>query len=48
MNREDWTISPIVRLELLYLFEIGRINQPADTIVAALSQRVGLSVCSKP
>jgi PIN domain nuclease of toxin-antitoxin system len=37
MNREDWLISPIVRLVLQYLHEIGRINQTADTIVAALS-----------
>lgn len=48
MNQHDWFISPIVRLELQYLHEIGRINPTADTILADLSQQVGLTICSKP
>ncbi len=48
MNQHDWYISPIVRLELQYLYEIGRINPTADTIIDALHQRVGLTVCTKP
>ncbi len=48
MNTHDWRISPIVRLELQHLHEIGRINPKADTIISSLSERVGLTVCTKP
>jgi PIN domain nuclease of toxin-antitoxin system len=48
MNQHQWVISPIVRLELQYLHEIGRINPTADTIIADLTLRVGLMVCAKP
>ena len=44
MNQHEWRISPIVRLELHYLHEIGRINPLADTIIADLAQQVGLSI----
>jgi PIN domain nuclease of toxin-antitoxin system len=39
--------SPIVRLELQYLYEIGRITAKPDVILADLSQRIGLSICKK-
>lgn len=39
--------SPMVRLELQYLYEIGRINDPPDTIINDLSVRVGLRVCQR-
>jgi PIN domain nuclease of toxin-antitoxin system len=48
MNQHDWYISPIVRLELQYLHEIGRINPTADTVIDAMSQHVGLAICTKP
>ncbi len=48
MNQHDWYISPIARLELQFLHEIGRINPTADTIISSISQRVGLTVCTKP
>lgn len=48
MNQHDWFISPIVRLELQYLHEIGRINPTSDTIITDIAQRVGLAVCPKP
>lgn len=48
MNQQDWLISPIVRLELQYLHEIGRINPTADTILTHLAQSVGLAICPKP
>ena len=38
-------ISPMVRLELQYLFEIGRNNLDADTVLAALRQLMPLEVC---
>lgn len=40
-------ISPIVRLELQYLYEIERIKVPAHEIVADLTDRIGLRVCDK-
>lgn len=48
MNQHDWYISPIVRLELQYLHEIGRVNPTADAVIASLSQQVGLTICPKP
>ncbi len=39
--------SPIVRLELQYLYEIGRITNKPDEIFSDLSQRIDLSVCKK-
>lgn len=48
MNDHEWHISPIVRLELQYLHEIGRINPTANTIITELSQRAGLTICPKP
>lgn len=48
MNRHEWTISPIVRLELQYLHDIGRINPDVDVILTDLVQRTGLTICAKP
>lgn len=48
MNQHEWTISPMVRLELQYLHEIGRLNPTADTIITDMAQRVGLTICPKP
>jgi len=48
MNQHEWYISPIVRLELQYLYEIDRINSTADAIIADLAQRAGLTICTKP
>jgi PIN domain nuclease of toxin-antitoxin system len=39
--------SPIVRLELQYLYEIGRITDKPDEIFSDLSQRIDLSICKK-
>ena len=43
---EDVRISPIVCLELQYLFEIGRVGEPAVTVVDALAGTMGLTVCT--
>lgn len=37
-------ISPIVELELTYLYEIGRINQTSQTVLKALQHEIGLQV----
>jgi PIN domain nuclease of toxin-antitoxin system len=42
---DDIRISPMVRLELQYLYEIGRVTQPAAEVVDALGSELGLSVC---
>ena len=48
LREQDLFISPIVRLELQYLYNIDRIDANADTILADLSQRIGLTICPKP
>ena len=47
MNENEVFISPIVRLELQYLYEIQRIKDNANVIVADLLNRIGLQVCEK-
>lgn len=41
----DIRISPMARLELQYLYEIGRVTEPAVTVVDALSAALGLTTC---
>ena len=43
----DLMISAIVRLELQYLFEIGRVTVDANAILADLAVRLGLQTCDK-
>jgi PIN domain nuclease of toxin-antitoxin system len=43
---EDIRISPMVRLELQYLHEIGRVSEPAVGVVDALHVALGLTVCN--
>jgi PIN domain nuclease of toxin-antitoxin system len=43
---DDVRISPMVRLELQYLFEIGRVGEPARSVVDALAGTLGLTVCT--
>ena len=47
LNEHDLLISPIVRLELHYLYEIKRLSVDAQVILTDLSQRLGLTVCPK-
>jgi PIN domain nuclease of toxin-antitoxin system len=47
MNEQSLSICPVVRLELQYLYEIQRVSEPADSIVADLAARIGLKVCDK-
>ena len=41
-------ISPIVALELEYLFETGRTREPARGVLQALARDVGLRLCDLP
>lgn len=45
---DEMRISPMVRLELQYLYEIGRVGEPAVTVVDALGGTLGLMVCDAP
>ncbi len=47
INANDIFISPIVSLELQFLFEIERITQKPKTVVSALSDAIGLGICDK-
>lgn len=42
---EDIRIAPMVRLELQYLFEIGRVAQPALPVLDAIESALGMTVC---
>ena len=44
LNEQDIAISPIVRLELQFLHEIHRVADDADTIIADLASRIGLTI----
>ncbi|NES20143.1 MAG: type II toxin-antitoxin system VapC family toxin [Symploca sp. SIO3E6] len=47
INDHEIYVSPIVRLELQYLYEIGRVRDESDVILLDLSNRIGLRVCQK-
>lgn len=42
---DDLRISPMVRLELQYLYEIDRVAQPALPVLDALESALGLVIC---
>jgi PIN domain nuclease of toxin-antitoxin system len=44
-DADEIRISPMVRLELQYLYEIGRVSQPATLVLDALGAGLGLRVC---
>ena len=44
-STEDLRISPMVRLELQYLHEIERVNQPAIEVIDELENTIGLTIC---
>lgn len=48
IERYSLRISPIVLLELQYLYEIGRLQATSDAILAHLNTCVDLSVCPLP
>ena len=47
INKEDLRISPMVELELEFLFEIDRITVNAATILDYLEERTGLKLSDK-
>jgi PIN domain nuclease of toxin-antitoxin system len=48
LERDQLFISPIVGLELQYLFEMGRTSEPAQPVLDTLARAVGLETCDLP
>ncbi len=48
LEQNELLISPCVKLELQYLFEIGRTTLPGARIVEDLDGQIGLIVCDLP
>jgi PIN domain nuclease of toxin-antitoxin system len=48
LETEDLLISPMVELELQYLFETGRTTVPGRDVVDALAGEIGLARCGLP
>ena len=46
LEQNDLLISPIVRLELQYIFETGRSTVPALQVVGELDAQIGLGICN--
>ena len=47
IREDEVKISPMVRLELQYLYEIGRVSTPAAVVFDELAAAIGLSICSQ-
>ena len=45
IDKEELLISPMVELELEFLFEIDRINVRAETILDYLKDKISLRIC---
>jgi len=48
LNASALAISPMVILELQYLYEIGRTTEAGNVVVADLAQRIGLGLAEEP
>jgi PIN domain nuclease of toxin-antitoxin system len=48
LETERLSVSPIVELELTYLHEIGRLTEPAHTVLAELRAALELVVSTAP
>jgi PIN domain nuclease of toxin-antitoxin system len=48
VESNDLIVSPVVELELQYLFEVGKITLPGDEIVNRLEEEIGLRRCGLP
>ena len=47
INKETLLISPMVVLELEYLYETGRTSDPGEVVYQDLRKRTGLGICGK-
>jgi PIN domain nuclease of toxin-antitoxin system len=44
VESEEPFVSPIVELELTYLYEVGRVSEPAAAPLSALRKTIGLQI----
>ena len=47
IERGELRVAPIVQLELEYLFELQRVRERSAPVLAALADRMGLSICDR-
>lgn len=48
VDGNELLISPIVHLELEYLYEVGKTSKPAASVVDTLARELGLLTCDLP
>ena len=48
LDNQPVLVSPMVALELQYLFETGRTSAPAQRVLEAMASEVGLRLCDLP
>lgn len=48
LAKDDLWISPMVGLELQFLYEIGRTTRPASEVLRFLQKRLAVAVCHVP
>jgi PIN domain nuclease of toxin-antitoxin system len=48
LDANDLLISPMVALELQYLYEIDKTTEPAGPVLRALAREIGLRQCDLP
>lgn len=48
LDSEELVVSPMVPLELQYLYEIGKTTEPGETVMAALAQGLLLRISDLP
>jgi PIN domain nuclease of toxin-antitoxin system len=48
LDESELLISPAVKLELQYLFEVRRTAEPAKVVLESLGREIGLKVCDLP
>ena len=48
LDKSDLAMSPVVTLELQYLFEIARVSEPGQVVVSHLSRKIGLRIDATP
>jgi PIN domain nuclease of toxin-antitoxin system len=48
MAKNELLISPMVVLELTYLYEIKRVQEPSDKVIDTFNKAIGLKICDLP
>lgn len=48
IDGDEVVVSPMVALELEYLFESGKVHDPAQQVLDALATELGLRLCTLP